>query len=111
MTIREYKKKYFICKDDFGKNIYAGDTVELFTPITISTTWTSIVHWNMLYGAWVNIHPGLTILHGSDTAQTELYRLLNQEEWNICDVGSDILISYKGYCKKIKSFHKNNKVE
>lgn len=27
MTIRQYKKKYFICKDDFGKMIYLGDTV------------------------------------------------------------------------------------
>lgn len=33
MNIKQYKKRYLICKDDFGKNIYAGDTVELYCPI------------------------------------------------------------------------------
>lgn len=105
MTIRQYKKKYFICKDDFGKNIYAGDTVELYCPMEISTTWTSVVCWSALYGAWIYVHSGHRLLYGSDTAQRELYKLLEQPEWNICDVGSDIPINYKGYCKKIKNFY------
>jgi len=102
MTIQNYKKKYLICKDDFGKNIYVGDTVELFCPLEFSTTWKSIVYWSMLSGAWVDFP---TIFIDTPNPQRILYSLLNQQEYNICDVDSDIPIKYKGYCKKIKSFY------
>jgi len=104
MTIQNYKKKYLICKDDFYKNIYAGDTVELYCPTEISTTWNSIVYWNMLDGAFIHSHQVGKLLYG-ENSMTKLSSMINQQELNICDVGSDIPIKYKGYCKKIKSFY------
>ena len=102
MTIQYYKKKYLICKDDFGKNIYVGDTLELYCPNEISIKWTSIVYWSMLNGAWIE---SPTIFYDEPNPQRPLSSLLHQQELNICDVGSDIPIKYKGYCKKIKSFY------
>jgi len=104
MTIQNYKKKYLIYKDDFGKNIYAGDTVELFCPMEISTKWESLVYWSMLHGAWVDSHPSHKIMFGENSQRT-LSSMINQQEWNICDFDSDIPTKYKGYCKKIKSFY------
>ena len=106
MNIRQYKKKYLICKDDFGKNIYVGDTVELYCPIEVKSPWTSIVCWSMLHGAWVDSHSAHRALSQNPEQQRMLYNLIGQEEWNICTVGEDIPTSYKGYCKKIKSFNK-----
>lgn len=90
----------------FGKNIYVGDTVELYCPVEIKSSWTSIVYWSMLYGAWVDSHPSHKILHNNPNLQRELYSLLNQEEYNIYTVGENTPTLYKGYCKKIKSFNK-----
>lgn len=53
MNKRQYKKEYFICKDDFGNKIYAGDEVEIFTPISFRKPWTSIVYYDRLHGAMV----------------------------------------------------------
>ena len=47
-----------ICNDSFGNRIYAGDTVELFNGMEMRTAWKSVVHWNMLDGAFVDAHPG-----------------------------------------------------
>ena len=44
MTIREYKKRYYICEDDFGNKLYAGDTVELYSPMELNTSWMSIIY-------------------------------------------------------------------
>ena len=58
MTIREYKKRYRICEDVEGKTIYAGDTVELYNGVEMRSSWTSLVYWNMVDGAYVDSHPG-----------------------------------------------------
>ena len=104
MTIKEYKKRYYICKDDFGNKLYAGDTVELYCPIELSTKWVSKIHWNMLYGAYVDYHLAHKKIFNDVDKQRPLYTLLNQYESQIY-IDSDS-IKVKGYVKKIKSFNK-----
>lgn len=58
MNKRQFKKKYLLCKDSFGKNLYAGDTVEIYVPMEMRSSWQSQIAWDMLHGAWVDCHPG-----------------------------------------------------
>ena len=102
--IKQYKKKYFICKDDFGNKIYAGDTVELSCPQETSTTWTSIVHWNMLDGAFVDAHPAHKAM-GLGSDNRTLSPLINQSDFIFYYEGNDEQFHEQGYCKKIKSFN------
>lgn len=106
MTIKEYKKRYYICEDDFGNKLYAGDTVELYSPMELKTSWTSKIYWSVLYGACVDSHPTHKIMHNNPDKQRHLYTLLNQEPWIIWDTKDNCEKTYKGYCKKIKSFNK-----
>ena len=106
MTIKDYKKRYYICKDDFDNKLYAGDTVELYSPIEVETSWTSIIYWDMLYGAMVDSHPAHKKLHNNSEIQRHLYYLLGQEPWTIWDSHDNCEKIYRGYCKKIKSFNK-----
>ena len=102
--VKQYKLRYFVCKDDFGEKIYAGDTVELSCPCETSTTWTSIVHWNMLDGAFVDSHPAhKAMCLGS--GNRELSGLLKQSDLLFYYEGSDEPHHEQGYCKKIKSFN------
>ena len=101
--IKQYKKKYFICKDNFGNKIYAGDTVELSCPQETSTTWISIVHWNMLDGAFVDSHPAHKSMFNS--VNRELSGLIKQYPIDIYDCNDNITKIKQGYCKKIKSFN------
>ena len=104
MNKRTYKKLYKICKDDFGKTIYAGDTVELYMPHELRTTWESKVFWNMLDGAWVNAHPShIKMDLGKDR---DLRDYLNQKATPFYNGDDEIVEWKKGYCKKVKSvFH------
>jgi len=106
MTIRNYKKKYFICKDDFGNNLYAGDIVEISIPMELSSTWESEISWSILYGAWVESHPVHKKMSNNPNEQRALYGLIDQPEWRYYEV--DEYKTVKGYVKKIKSFNKKD---
>jgi hypothetical protein len=56
-NLREYKKKYFICKDDNGETIYMGDIVEVHDPMETKTPYQSKVYWNRVDGAFIDPHP------------------------------------------------------
>lgn len=101
MKIRDYKKNYLLCKDDFGKNIYAGDTVEIFIPMTFSTPFTSLVYWDRLHGAMIKIRP--IFLDKQETFE-HLYEYLNQSPFQFWR--GDNLVVKQGYIKKVKSFNK-----
>jgi hypothetical protein len=103
LTIKEYKKRYFLCKDDFGKKLYPGDIVEIYLPSEIGSTWTSEISWGALTGAWVESHPTHKKLSNNPNKQRHLYELLNQHEVTIYDGDYKQI---KGYVKKIKSFKK-----
>ena len=57
MTIRNYKKEYWVGKDSFGKMIYAGDTVEVWLPWETRSSHQSKVLWNRIDGAFIESHP------------------------------------------------------
>jgi hypothetical protein len=101
MNKRQYKKEYFICKDDFGKNIYAGDTVEILTPWTFKTPWTSLVYYDRLHGAMVK---GRAIFLDEEGKFSHLYSYLGNKPISIHTYGEDDPTTYTPYCKKIKSF-------
>jgi hypothetical protein len=104
MTIRQYKKRYAICKDDNGKVIYAGDTVELNIPWETSSTYQSKVYWSMLHGAFVDSHPAHISLQGRNNHRN-LSDFLNQEPIKITyDTGEQK--TKCGCCRKVKSFYK-----
>lgn len=103
MNKRQYKKEYLICKDDFGNNIYAGDTVEIFTPMTFKKPWTSVVYYDRLHGAMIK---DKKIFIDDKEEYSHLYHFLYQKEFKISYVGEEELRTYKPYCKKIKSFFK-----
>jgi hypothetical protein len=105
MNKRQYKKKYYICKDTFGKSIYVGDTVELYCPWEINSKWNSIVYWSMLHGAYVDSHPTHKILQHNPNAQRELYYFLKQDPFICYDEDDNPTQTKQGYCKKIKSFY------
>lgn len=89
MTIRQYKKKYFICKDSNGKNLYVRDIVSLNISHETSTRYESMIYWNMLDGAFVDSHPAHIKIESSK------YRNLR-----------DYITGYNGTCYKVKSFNK-----
>ena len=64
MTIRNYKKEFWIGKDSYGKMIYAGDTVEVWLPWETGTSHQSKVIWNRLDGAFIESHPSHNAIHG-----------------------------------------------
>lgn len=103
MNKRQYKKEYLICKDDFGKNIYAGDTVEILTPWTFKNPWQSIVYYDRLHGAMVKSKP--IFLNEKETFD-HLYHFLGNESYSMSTYGEDLETIYTPYCKKIKSFIK-----
>ena len=86
MTLRQYKKKYFICYDDNKKKIYVGDTVELQISHETNTSYKSIVYWNMLDGAYVDCHPA--------------HKTLNNKNRKLSDY-----IKYNSKCIKVTDIH------
>ena len=89
-----------ICNDSFGNRIYAGDTVELFIGIETKTAWKSIVHWNMLDGAFVDAHPAHKKM-GLSTHRN-LRDFIGKEDFkvNVSGGGTEII---KTYCKKLRN--------
>jgi hypothetical protein len=104
MNIRYYKKLYYICNDDNGKKIYAGDTVEVRLAMETKTSYQSVVYFNMLDGAYIDAHPG-HIKMGLSTHRS-LGDYLNQKEIPMHTWGVDEPEMVRGFCKKVKSFYK-----
>ena len=106
MTIRQYKKKYFICKDDFGKMIYRGDTVEVWSPGETKAN-KSVVYWNRLDGAFIDAHPGHVKLGISRHRNLSGFFIRNNPPVPIYDSFDDDAEPtwYQGYVKKVKSFY------
>lgn len=102
MNIRYYKKLYYTCKDDYGKKIYVGDTVEVLLPWETKSPHQSVVHFNMLDGAFIDAHPGHVKLGLS--IHRNLRDYLHREPIDI--MMDDVLTTVKPYCKKVKSFHR-----
>jgi len=101
MNKRQYKKEYLICKDDFGNNIYAGDTVEICSH-TFRNPFTSVVYYDRLHGAMIKDKP---VFISEKESYTHLYHFLGQEPYNVYEVGNDNVAYVKRvYVKKIKSF-------
>ena len=109
MTIRQYKKKYFICKDDFGKMIYLGDTVEVWKPCE-TKPYKSIVYWNRLDGAFVDGHPGHVKMGHSTHRSLNEFFIRNNPAIPVYDsFDDDALPTWKqGYVKKLKSFYEGD---
>lgn len=94
--------KIYICNDSFGQRINAGDLVELRNDMELHTTWTSRVYWNPVDGAFLDGHPshvkmGLGV-------HRNLREFLNQEDVETEDYEGNP-VTYRTYCKKIKSKH------
>jgi hypothetical protein len=106
LTIKQYKKKYFICKDDFGKMIYLGDTVEVWIPCE-TKPYKSVVYWNRLDGAFIDSHPGHVKL-GISSKHRNLNEFFMRNNtpvpvYNSYDDSEPTL--QQGYVKKVKSFY------
>lgn len=106
MKIRQYKKRFAICKDDNGKIIYAGDTVKLWLPLETSSEHVSKVYFNMLSGALVRCSPAHSFINEGRQSYRGLRDYLNQEPIPIHEYGSDVPTYKKGFCIKVKSFNK-----
>jgi hypothetical protein len=107
MNIRQYKKKYAICKDDNGKMIYRGDMVMLWSPMETSKHHLSRVYFNMLDGAFVDDTPVFDFLNDGKRGKRSLRDYLNQEPIPIHEWGVDEPTYKKGFCVKVRSFNKN----
>lgn len=80
-SVRKYNKirhKIFLCKDDFGKKLYAGDYVELNVSIETNTSWISRIWWTEIDGAYVESHPA-HIKMGLGTGTRELRYFLQKK--------------------------------
>lgn len=107
MTIKSYKKKYFICKDDNGKMIYAGDTVEVNLPWETKSSYQSIVYWNRLNGALLEPHPThVKMGHSNYRKLSDFLGKQEHKSWiPTTDEEDDKFdISYTK-CIKVKSFY------
>lgn len=93
--------KTYICNDSFGQRINAGDTVELFHEWEMSTSWTSIVYWNPLDGAFVDAHPGHVKMNMG--VHRSLRDFINQEDIRTVNAVGEYIV-LKIYCKKIPRY-------
>lgn len=107
MNIRQYKKKYAICKDDNGKIIYRGDIVQLWSPMETSKPHVSRVYFNMLDGAYVEDTPAHSFMNKGEKSMRSLRGYLNQEPIPIHTWGIEEPEFQKGFCIKVKSFLKS----
>lgn len=109
MTIRNYKKAYWIGKDSFGKMIYSGDIVEVWIPHETQKPHQSRVLWNRIDGAFIEAHPAHILIH-SGVHHRDLRSYLNQQPMPIWGYDNEddegTIMGYKqGYVKKVKSFY------
>ena len=108
MTIRNYKKEYWVGKDSFGKMIYAGDTVEVWLPWETRSSHQSKVLWNRIDGAFIESHPAHINLNGG-MKHRDLRSYLNTPSipiWNYDEDEEGVISGYEqGYVKKVKSFY------
>jgi hypothetical protein len=93
------KNKLYICNDSFGSRVNTGDTVELYIPWEMKTTWTSKVYWNMLDGAFVDAHPGHVKMGLG--GHRNLRDFLDREPIRTENQDGEIEV-LKTYCKKVK---------
>lgn len=108
MTIRNYKKAFWIGRDSFGKMIYAGDTVEVWSPMETRTPHQAIVLWNRMDGAFIEAHPSHIKIE-KEIHHRDLRYYFDDTPipiWEYNPDGEDKIVRYeKGYVKKIKSFY------
>ena len=109
MTIRHYKKAYWIGRDSFGKMIYAGDTVEVWLPWETGSPHQSKVLWNRLDGAFIEAHPAHNAIH-KKVHHRDLRSYIGTEPvpiWHYEDDKDEGTITgyEQGYVKKVKSFN------
>ena len=109
MTIKGYKKKYFICKDDNGKMIYAGDTVEVNLPWETGTSYQSIVYWDRLHGALIEPHPGHKKMgHENYRRLSDFLGKQEHKCWLYTEDDEDDKFEIKyTKCIKVKSFYQD----
>lgn len=92
-------EKILLCKDANGKNIYPGDTVELFIGMEMKSSWKSKVFWNPLDGAFVNAHPGHVKMKLAK--HRDLRSFIDVNPVTVKDIeGKDVLLEC--WCKKVK---------
>jgi hypothetical protein len=108
MTIRNYKKAFWIGKDSFGKMIYAGDTVEVWLPWETRSPHQSKVFWNRMDGAFIEAHPAHNKMH-EKVHHRDLRSYLDTEPlpiWSYDENDEGMISRYQqGYVKKVKSFY------
>ena len=103
MNIRQFKKKYYLCKDDFGNKLYPGDTVEILLSIGNKHPYQSKIYWNMVDGAFIDASPTTIFVNDGRKTHSSLRSVLNQEPFYYNQYDSDEMVAQYGYCKKIKS--------
>lgn len=101
MTIKEYKKKYFICEDDNGKMVYVGDIVELQISWETGTSYQSKVYWSRLDGAYVECHPAHKKISPSKRKLRDYLKSCNE---SFLDADGNLMFTK---CVKVKSFYIN----
>lgn len=106
MNIRQFKKRYYLCKDDFGNRLYPGDTVEIKLSFGNKYPYQSLIYWNRLDGAFIDQHPSSTIFNRG--SHDPLRSVLKQKPFfysqaSYEDPDSDEKVAQHGYIKKIKS--------
>ena len=108
MTIRNYKKAFWIGKDSYGKMIYAGDTVEVWLPWETRSPHQSKVLWNRIDGAFIEAHPAHIKMH-EKVHHRDLRSYLDTEPlpiWSYDENDEGMISRYQqGYVKKVKSFY------
>lgn len=103
MNIRQFKKKYYLCKDDFGNKLYPGDTVEILLSMGNKHPYQSKIYWNMVDGAFVECSPVSKIFEKGRVTHNPLRSVLKQKPFYYNQYDSDETVAQYGYCKKIKS--------
>lgn len=96
-SVRQYNKirhKIFLCRDDFGKKLYAGDFAELTASMETQTPWISRIWWNSVDGAFVDSHPAHIKMKIGGTRELR-YFLRDKFNIPINDWETDTIKEYK----------------
>lgn len=103
MNIRQFKKRYYLCKDDFGNRLYPGDTVEIKLSFGNKYPYQSLIYWNRLDGAFIDASPSSKLFNNGNDVHRSLRSVLKQKPFLYDQYGSDEKVAQHGYIKKIKS--------